>query len=68
MSVLKIAVSEERLAKLEEKARRLRVTPEALLEASLEELIGRLDEEFQETMARVLSKNADLYRRLAKSI
>ena len=68
MSVLKIAVSEERLAKLEEKARRLRVTPEALLEASLEELIGRLDEEFQEAMARVLSKNADLYRRLAKSI
>ena len=68
MSVLKIAVSEERLAKLEEKARRLRVTPEALLEASLEELVGRLDEEFQEAMARVLSKNADLYRRLAKSI
>ncbi len=68
MGVLKIAVSEERLAKLEEKARRLRVTPEALLEAGLEELIGRLDEEFQEAMARVLSKNADLYRRLAKSI
>ncbi len=68
MSVLKIAVSEERLAKLEEKARRLRVTPEALLEASLEELVGRLDEEFQEAMAHVLSKNADLYRRLAKSV
>ncbi len=67
MSVLKIAVSEERLARLEEKARRLHVTPEALLEASLEELVGRLDEEFQEAMARVLSKNADLYRRLAKN-
>ncbi len=66
MTVLKIAVSEERLAKLEEKARRLRVTPEALLEASLEELVGRPDEEFQEAMTRVLSKNADLYRRLAK--
>ena len=66
MTVLKIAVSEEHLAKLEEKARRLRVTPEALLEASLEELVGPPDEEFQEAMARVLSKNADLYRRLAK--
>ena len=67
MSVLKITVSEERLAKLQEKARRLQVTPEALLEASLEELLGRLDEEFQQAMARVLSKNAELYRRLAKS-
>ena len=67
MSTLKITVSEERVAKLEEKARRLQVTPEALLEASLEELLGRLDEEFQQVMERVLTKNAELYRRLAKN-
>jgi len=67
MTTLKIAVSEERMAKLEEKARRLQVTPEALLEASLEELVGRLDEGFQQTMTRVLSKNAELYRQLAKN-
>jgi len=67
MTILKIAVSEERMARLEEKARRLQVTPEALLEASLEELLGRLDEEFQQVMRRVLSKNTELYRRLAKS-
>jgi len=67
MTVLKIAVSEERMAKLEEKARRLQVTPEALLEASLEELLGRLDEEFQQAMEHVLLKNAELYHRLAKS-
>ena len=65
MNTLKITVSEERVARLEEKARRLQVTPEALLEASLEELIGRLDEEFQQVMGRVLTKNAELYRRLA---
>ncbi len=67
MSILKITVSEEQAAKLEEKARRLRVTPEELLEASLEELAGRLDEEFQQVMRRVLTKNAELYRRLAKT-
>jgi hypothetical protein len=67
MTTLKIAVSKERMAKLEEKAQRLQVTPEALLEASLEELVGRLDEDFQQTMNRVLSKNAELYRRLARN-
>ena len=67
MSILKITVSEEQAAKLEEKARRLQVTPEVLLEASLEELLGRLDEEFQQAMNHVLTKNAELYRRLAKN-
>ena len=67
MSILKITVSEERAARLEEKARRLQVTPEELLEASLEELAGRLDEEFQQVMERVLMKNAELYRRLARN-
>ena len=66
MSILKITVSEERAAKLEEKARRLKVTPEALLEASLEELLEQPDENFQQVMDRVLTKNAELYRRLAK--
>ncbi len=66
MSILKITVSEERAAKLEEKARRLKVTPEALLEASLEELLEQPDENFQQVMDRVLTKNAELYRRLAE--
>ncbi len=67
MSILKITVSEERVARLEEKARHLKVSPEALLEASLEELIGRLDEDFERAMKNVLTKNAELYRRLAKN-
>jgi hypothetical protein len=67
MTILKIAVSEERLAKLEEKAHRLQTTPEELLLASLEELLSRSDKEFQQAMDHVLTKNADLYRRLARS-
>jgi len=67
MTILRIAVSEERLAKLEEKAHRLQTTPEELLWASLEELLSRSDKEFQQAMDHVLAKNTDLYRRLAKS-
>ncbi|MDQ7029183.1 MAG: hypothetical protein Q9O62_05080 [Ardenticatenia bacterium] len=39
--------------------------PEELLRVSLEELLSRPDEAFQEAMAYVLTKNAELYRRLA---
>jgi len=67
MTILKITVSEKRLTKLEEKAHRLRVTPETLLQASLEELLSRPDKDFQQAMSLVLAKNADLYHRLAKS-
>ena len=66
MTILKITVSERRLSRLEDKARRLRVTPETLLEASLEELITRSDREFQQAVSYVLAKNADLYRHLAE--
>jgi hypothetical protein len=46
-------------------AARFQVAPEDLLRVSLEEILTRPDEAFQQAARYVLAKNADLYRRLA---
>ncbi len=64
MATLKITLSEEKFAQLKEKAKRYQVAPEELLRVGLEELLTRPDKDFQQAMDYVLTKNADLYRRL----
>ena len=61
MTTVTIPLTEQQLAHLREKAQRLHTTPEALLTATLEDLLNRPDEEFQQAAAYVLHKNADLY-------
>lgn len=65
MATVTITLSEEKLAQLKEKAKRYEVAPEELLRVSLEELLTRPAEDFQQAMEHVLTKNAELYRRLA---
>jgi len=65
MTTFTITLPDDRLKKLEEIARRFRVAPEELVRASLEELLTRPLDDFQRIVERVLSKNADLYKRLA---
>ena len=65
MTTLTITLSDERVKKLQEIADRLRVAPEELVRASLEELLTRPLDDFQQALERILNKNADLYRRLA---
>ncbi|MCD6518396.1 MAG: DNA-binding protein [Anaerolineae bacterium] len=67
MATLRVTLSEEKWARLKEKAARYRVAPEELLRVSLEELLSRPDEAFQEAVKYVLAKNAELYRRLAET-
>jgi len=55
----------DRLAKLREIADRFNITPEDLARASIEELLTRPEESFQQAADYVLHKNAELYRRLA---
>ncbi|AEN73172.1 DNA-binding protein [Rhodothermus marinus] len=63
---LTITLSDAVFAQLEEKARRYQLTPETLLQKSLEDWLALPDESFERAMARVLEKNAELYRRLAQ--
>ena len=65
MSTLRIALSEERLQKLEEIARRFQIAPEELVRVSIEELLSLPEEDFRRALDLVLSKNAELYQRLA---
>lgn len=65
MTSLTINLSDETLKLLKEKAELFRISPEDLIRLSLEDLLSRPDETFQNAMKYVASKNAELYRRLA---
>lgn len=65
MAHLTVALPEERLQELQEIAARYNVSPEALVRVSIEELLTRSDESFRNALDYVLTKNAELYRRLA---
>ena len=60
-----LSISEDRFIKLKEVAGNLNITPEDLVRVSIDELLSRPDEDFQKAVDYVLTKNAELYRRLA---
>jgi antitoxin FitA len=64
MSSITVPLSDEALARLQETAGQLGVSPEELVRVSIEELLGRPDEAFERAAEYVLNKNAELYRRL----
>lgn len=51
--------------KLRAEAQRLGISPEELARAALGDLLATPDSEFQAVAHRVISKNQDLYKRLA---
>ncbi len=64
MTTLTITIPEDHHLKLKEMAERFRVTPEELVRFSIEEILTRPEEAFQQAADFVLKKNAELYRRL----
>jgi hypothetical protein len=64
MSNITISLPEDRMSALKEIAAGLGTTPEELVRASVEDLLGR-PEEFKKAVDYVLKKNEELYRRLA---
>jgi antitoxin FitA len=60
-----ITLPEERMANLREMAAVLGTSPEELARASIEDLLGRPDDDFERAAQYILHKNAELYRRLA---
>jgi hypothetical protein len=65
MKNLTISLPEDRMAKLREMAVGLGTSPEELARASIEDLLGRPEEDFEKAARYILHKNAELYRRLA---
>ena len=65
MNAITVTLSDERLLKLTKMADSLGITTEELVRLSVEDLLGRPDQAFEEATKKVLEKNAELYRRLA---
>jgi len=59
-----VDVPDTQIRRLEETARRLKVSPEALAAAAVQDLVAQGDADFAKIAERVLKKNRDLYRRL----
>jgi predicted transcriptional regulator len=66
VSAITITLPDERLAKLKKIAANLGITPEELVRLSVEDLLTRPDQAFQQAVERVLRKNKELYGRLAQ--
>lgn len=65
MTTLTIELPLGRFEELEQLAERYQLTPEDLVRVSVEELLARPREDFNQVLTYVLEKNADLYRRLS---
>lgn len=64
MKTITITLPDDRLLKLGETATHLKVSPEELVQVSIEELLTRPEEAFRRAVDYVLKKNAELYWRL----
>ena len=65
MTTVTLQIDDAKADALRQKARRVGLEPEQLLTASIDDLIGQPDADFDVAATRVLSKNRELYRRLA---
>ena len=65
MKTMKFELPDETVTRLEDAAQKIGVSADDLLRMSVEEKLARLDESFQKAAEHVLSKNAELYKRLA---
>jgi hypothetical protein len=62
---LTVSLPDEFADRLRMRSAELGVAPEALVTASVEELLDRPSEEFRELMDYLMTKNMELYKRLA---
>ncbi len=65
MNTISIALSDQRLSRLEEKASELGMTKEELVILSIDDMLRHPDEEFKRLVDEIMEENAELYRRLA---
>ncbi len=63
---LPVELSEHQIEVLRERAKSLGISAEQLASAAVADLVGQPADDFERAATRVLSKNAELYRRLAE--
>jgi Spy/CpxP family protein refolding chaperone len=62
---LNVELDTQQLERLEEAARRLNISVDDLARAAINDLLAKPESDFERAAARVLQKNAELYKRLA---
>ena len=65
MTGITVALPDDTVHKLNNLAKRLKITLEELIRASVEELLASPEETFTNVVDYVLEKNKELYKRLA---
>ncbi len=65
MARITVEIDDSKAAILKEKAKKFGLLPNQFVTASIEDLISQPDPEFESAMRKVLSKNLELYERLA---
>lgn len=65
MARITVEIDDSKAAMLQKKAEQFGILPDQFLTASIEDLIGQPEPEIEDAMRRVLSKNKELYKRLA---
>jgi hypothetical protein len=63
---LPVELTDAQLESLRDRAKSLGISPEQLASAAVADLVERPADDFERAAFKVLSKNAELYRRLAK--
>ena len=65
MATITVEIDDSKATILREKAKKLGLEPEQFVLATIEDLLGQPEADFRAAMQRVLSKNKELYERLA---
>ena len=65
MARITVEIEDSKAALLQEKAEKFGILPDQFVTASIEDLIGQPEPAFEEAMRKVITKNKDLYKRLA---
>ena len=65
MTKIVVEIEDSKAALLEEKAKKFGLLPDQFVTASIEDLLGQPEPDFEAAMRRVLSKNKELYKRLS---
>jgi hypothetical protein len=63
---LPVDLTDAQLESLRDRAKSLGISPEQLASAAVADLVERPAEDFARAASKVLSKNVELYRRLAR--
>lgn len=62
---LNLELDEQQTQRLQEAARRLNVSVNDLAKAAINDLLAKPESDFESAATRLLTKNAELYKRLA---